>query len=337
MEQQEAKPKKLWVRGKLVDAAEVDAILARVQDAKKKPETTEIAPEEQEAAAMEHLRYLRMKDAIAAFEAILKDNPDRPVANAGLGACHLHMRDYPLALAGFEKALEKDPALGRALYGAAICYNEAGDTEKAISCATRQTEVADEEDRARGHYMLGRLAKSGASRAKSDEARREALESAAKHFEDGLTAYPAKWRDLPQPSGFEIRHRHELALIYRDLGLFDKALEHLDWVTSGGRLPRTVALAMGNISLAVGKLDQAERAFRAQLRHNSEDRNALVGLGRVLLAKREPGHAIRPFSQVLSRADADRDALQGIAEAYKQLGEIDKAASYFAELYRLPE
>lgn len=331
---------KLWVAGRLVvDGAEHEAILERVrkrsEQAGAHARVTTAAPHDDtvddaqqlESLANEHFRSLRIREAIDLFERALAIEPARAGALAGLGACYMHLRDHELAVHHFEKALDSQPDFGRALYGASMCLLALRRFDEAASYARRQASLRDPENRARGLYVLGLV-----DRAQGD------WEEAVQHLEESLRTYPHRRRGQ-RPGSFEIRHRYELALCYRELNQLDRALVHLKWAVSHGQ-SRQAVLDLANLYLELGRHEDAEQTFHLLLKQDAGDKRAHVGLGRVHLEKKDYPAAIQSFSTVLSRSRNDLDALSGMADAYKGLGDLDRAAGYLEQieqLYKVPQ
>lgn len=349
------KGRRLWVDGRLVtDDAEVAAALKRVRTRTKKlvgeavdkpavdgagkrtggaaetravdAENRSIDPEALAKVAGRLFNELRVREAIEIYQSILRVESTRADANVGLGWCYLHLRDFDRSIRYFEAALDAQPDDGRALYGAGLSLLERGRLVEAASYARRLAGLSGNEHRARGLYVLGLV----------DRAR-GAWDEAAAHLEESLRTHPHRRRG--QPGWSEIRHRYELALCYRELNRPVRALEHLGWAAQHERKPGPIALDLAKLYLELEQHDEAEERFQAVLKHDRHSRPALVGLGRVRLGKHDYKRAIQSFSEVLSRASDDLDALNGMAECYKRLGDLDRAARYLEQIgqhYKAP-
>lgn len=345
---------RLWVNGRLVTSPEeARSALRRLQTQegalKTQPGTAAITTAEdvpaqkqdtgaearvgssdQEAllkTANSLFKRLHVRDAINIYESILLADPTYAEANAGLGWCYLHLRDFTLSVRHFESALDERPDLGWALYGAGIALLESGHLSQAASYARQLASLHGSEHRARGLYVLGLV----------DRAR-GAWDEAVAHLEESLRTYPHRHRG-PQPGGSEIRHRYELALCYRELNQLDRALEHLQWAALHEKKPGRILLDLAKLYLELQRHDEAEERFRRVLQHDRHNRSALTGLGYVQLARHDYKSAIQSFSEVLSQARDDLDALSGMADAHKGLGDLDRAAGYLEkirQLYRTP-
>ncbi|WP_437722829.1 tetratricopeptide repeat protein [Sorangium sp. So ce861] len=339
---------RLWVDGRLVTSpAEASIALQRVRalkqrgphvrkdltpDAggtrpKKAPEAPPAGSGDVDPLALLQIagdlfQQLRVKEAIRIYESVASIPKARAEANVGLGWCYLHLRDFDRSIRRFEEALDAQPGFGRALYGAGIALLELGRLEEAASYAQRLAGLPGKEERARGLYVLGLVDRAGG-----------AWEQAAAHLEESLATYPH--RRKAQPGWSEIRHRYELALCYRELNHLERALEHLAWAARHERKPGPIAIDLAKLYLELERYDEAETQFQAVLKHDPRSRPALVGLGRVHLAREDYRGAIQNFSKVLSRASNDLDALKGMADCYKGVGDLDRAAGYLEQLGQL--
>lgn len=268
----------------------------------------------------------RVQEAIEIYQSIIGADSTRAEANAGLGWCYLHLRDFEHSIQCFEASLDAQPDFGRALYGAGIALLELGRLVEAASYAHRLAGLPGNEHRARGLYVLGLV----------DRAR-GAWDEAVAHLEESLQTHP---HHRPgRPGWSEIRHRYELALCYRELNRLDRAHEHLRWAAHHERKPGPIALDLAKLYLELERYDEAQQRFQSVLKHDPHNRPALIGIGRVHLARRDYTTAIQSFSEVLSKASNDLDALNGMAECYKGLGNLDRAAGYLEQirqLYRTP-
>src|ERR1700730_14704382 len=86
-------------------------------------------------------------------------------------------------------------------------------------------------------------------------------------------------------------------------------------------LGRTVALALSRL----GKISEAEQAFRATLAKNPQDAQSLVGLGSIQLAQNRPAEALKLFEQAKAITPADPKVRQSVAVAQAQLGQLPEA------------
>lgn len=320
---------RLWVGGRLVsDPLEAAAALERVRRVANGTNGG-ADPSALEQTASSLLEQLHVQEAIEVFQQAARLDPRRPNAYSGLGHCYLHLRDHERALQYFEKALDEQADFGKALYGAAVCLLELNRLAEAASYARRLASLAGDEERARGLYVLGLV-----------ERARGAWDDAIAHLEESLRAHPHRRRRGGHPGWSEVRHRYELALCYREVNQLDHALEHLRWAASHERRPGPIVRDLADLYLELGRYDDAGQTYSSLLKHNPRDRKAQIGQGRVLLGKRDYRAAIHTFSEVLSRFRDDLDALNGMAEAYKGLGDLDRAARYLEQikqLYRQPQ
>lgn len=86
-------------------------------------------------------------------------------------------------------------------------------------------------------------------------------------------------------------------------------------------------LALGDIHFQRGKLDLAERSYRASLERDATDRDAQSHLGQCLLRQKKPAEA-QPLLEGVVREDSRHDygyTMMALAETRAALGRIDDA------------
>jgi hypothetical protein len=86
-------------------------------------------------------------------------------------------------------------------------------------------------------------------------------------------------------------------------------------------------LQLGDIYFQQGKLDLAEKHYRASLERDATDRDARAHLGQCLLRKKKPGEA-RPLLEAVVQEDPKHDyghTMMALAETYSAEGHNDAA------------
>jgi tetratricopeptide (TPR) repeat protein len=133
-----------------------------------------------------------------------------------------------------------------------------------------------------------------------------------KHLEEAERAYTNALKKLPTFT----RARANLARIYMQLGLMDKALEQFQQVLlEGAREPSTLAL-VGYIHLSKNAAVPAENAYRQAILLNPEDEQAYYGLAKSLLIQERYDEVVPLLTQMID-TDPEQMNLWGLlANAY---------------------
>ncbi|MFH1079447.1 MAG: tetratricopeptide repeat protein [Pseudomonadota bacterium] len=71
--------------------------------------------------------------AVELYQTVVKLVPEAPNTYLALGKAHLNLKQYPLAIASFQKALSQSPELADAHFSLAIAYGETGRLKEAVS------------------------------------------------------------------------------------------------------------------------------------------------------------------------------------------------------------
>jgi tetratricopeptide (TPR) repeat protein len=98
-----------------------------------------------------------------------------------------------------------------------------------------------------------------------------------------------------------------------------------------------IRLRLAELYLAEGRLNDAERLFRAHLARDPTGPRGLVGLGVTLLTADRPAQAVEFLTRATGSAFTRRKATTSLAAASRRLGDHAAAARYEEEAARLPE
>jgi len=107
-------------------------------------------------------------------------------------------------------------------------------------------------------------------------------------------------------------------------GKVQEALAVLDTVPAGSApsdLGRTTASAL----FRLGKVPEAEQAFRAVLAKDPQDALSLAGLGAIQLSRNQPAEALKLYEQAKAIQPANPRVRQGVAIAQARLGHLPEA------------
>jgi tetratricopeptide (TPR) repeat protein len=112
---------------------------------------------------------------------------------------------------------------------------------------------------------------------------------------------------------------------------FDEAVRH--YRLARGLRPEYVAVPvnLGNISLQLNRLPEAQEDFKAALLIDDRSAAALYGLGQVALARRDYTEAVNYFEKALALAPGANRIHYSLAMAYRGLGDNEKAATHLAQ------
>lgn len=124
------------------------------------------------------------------------------------------------------------------------------------------------------------------------------------------------------------------AVLYKDLGLTDKALDAMrEAAKLAGSDPEVLA-ALGWAAFRAGRLPEAEKAFREALDAAPEHASAQLGVGRVLLGLDKPAEAIEPLKALAARRPDFSLAWLNLARGYETLGKRKKAAAAYERIFK---
>jgi tetratricopeptide (TPR) repeat protein len=129
----------------------------------------------------------RWADALASFEAVLKNDPASPEALIGRGLTLLSLDRADDALTSFTDALEHDPGNGRALLGRAGAHARRGESEKADHDLDGAIAAGIDKELAR--KAIAEIAHDP-DRGRAEDLRRDAQKlAAANRLEEAIAAY----------------------------------------------------------------------------------------------------------------------------------------------------
>ena len=123
-------------------------------------------------------------------------------------------------------------------------------------------------------------------------------------------------------------------MLYKDLGLTDKALDAMREAAKMSGQDPEVQSALGWAAFRAGRLPEAERAFQAALAAAPEQASAQLGAGRVLLGLDKPAEAIELLEALTARRPELSLAWLNLARGYETLGKRKKAAAAYERIFK---
>lgn len=142
-----------------------------------------------------------------------------------------------------------------------------------------------------------------------------------------------QWQESFKPQKNIVKSKEENEYVRRvnygrvmlDRKMYPSALR--EFMTAAKVMPKAIEahIGLGQVHLAINKLDQAEQAFRQATQIMNDSDEALAGLGLVLYKKGAIEQAIPILENALISEDPQLDVIIALAEFYEKNGQIDKA------------
>ena len=270
----------------------------------------------------------RYAEARAAFEAVIRREPNHVQAHVHLGVVfHSGLGMYAEAARMLEHAVTQDPERAGVQFVLAKTYLGLNQPERAVAAMEKTVELSPYSWEA--HNWLGHT---------YEQARR--LDLAEKAFLQATGHAP----ELPGPHLSLMRlyqrlERHEEAerheRIFRRLHEREQRLErHLDdYRRQLARRPEDheSLTGMGFLYMALGDLLRAQDYFLVVLEEAPEDPRALYGMGVFYHRQNRLEAAIDKYEAALLRQPEYPQALNDLGQAYYRLGQFDRAIAAYIQ------
>jgi TolB-like protein/Tfp pilus assembly protein PilF len=293
--------------------------------------------------------------------------PDLAEAHVALGLFHYYgFREYELALAEFERALELQPNNSLALSFIAFVHRRQGKWDRTLNELKRSIELDP-----RNPYILGGLAETNIFLRRWKEAEdfarrgltidpheatcmRMLLLSSLNRTGNAqeplrlLATFPPDDLLIPNTGTYDmvIGTRGETFVLGRDFKSALKAWETGTAATTNERQPlaakATIRLLAGDLTGAEPDAEKARELLEARLRENPQDVRALRALSWVYLALSRKTDAINIARQAVELLPPEKDAvlgsgnLAGLAEIQAQTGAATEAVENLRRLLSIP-
>jgi arylsulfatase A-like enzyme/Flp pilus assembly protein TadD len=248
----------------------------------------------------------RHKEAAAALKAMLASNPRFTDAWAKLGSVYEEMGEDDQALHAYAEGVKSSPAsaaeFALSMTGLYLKQNK-------LDEARKHAELALERNPAGAHQFLARVAlQSGDYATAEREVNAAMIDEAAK---------PRAMVTLAQVRAAQGRMNEAVQILERtraDVQARQMRVEHLE-------------LALGDVYAKVGRLAEAEAAFRREIELFPANLSAYSNLGVVLVVQKKYDQVDPVFAQMAQR-NPSRRAYLVAAETYEVLGDARTAAEW---------
>jgi TolB-like protein/Tfp pilus assembly protein PilF len=293
--------------------------------------------------------------------------PDLAEAHVALGLFHYYgFREYELALAEFERALELQPNNSLALSFIAFVHRRQGKWDRTLNELKRSIELDP-----RNPYILGGLAETNIFLRRWKEAEdfarrgltidpheatcmRMLLLSSLNHTGNAqeplrlLATFPPDDLLIPNTGTYDmvIGTRGETFILGRDFKSALEAWETGTAATTNERQPlaakATIRVLAGDLTGAQPDAEKARELLEARLRENPQDVRTLRALSWVYLALNRKTDAINIARQAVELLPPEKDAVLGsgnlaaLAEIQAQTGAAAEAVENLRKLLSIP-
>lgn len=257
-----------------------------------------------------HVKLAEWDDAKATYEKLLAINSTDIPSQLGIGQCEVELKHYQQAIDLLRRLLQQDPSVALAHYYLARAYAALGDSAQAKYEADLHHQLMDatsfaatalgaEQDRVLWEQAKKLLAV-------GDEA------GALKLFKDGTPALYA----TPGHPYFMV------GALFMYTGQPEKGLNDLHTALKLEPKVRGAHTYIGIYYLQQGKLDLAEKEFKAELANDSNYVNATAELGSIRYKQQRLDEAISLFTESHTRTPG---LLIELCDAYFRTGKVKEA------------
>jgi tetratricopeptide (TPR) repeat protein len=254
------------------------------------------------ASAQTHMRKGQYRKAIAAFERVLKEDPDDVRARLNLANLYYRREDFPRAVETF--------------LDVAKIYEDSGATLKAI--AVYKQAIKLDRDRADLHVLIA-----------DNYERHGLLNEAGKSYQHALRLLGTRGdkagkldviRRILELDPANLPDRVRLAEAYSGLGQLNEAVRQF----------RRVALELDRL----GHVKAFQRIGERLLYHQPDDAIIAKKLATSYVVAREPGRALPKLKIAFKHTPRDLEVLGTLVDAFTMLGQAHKAVTVLKEMAR---
>ena len=254
-------------------------------------------------AGQQALKAGRYEEAVREYEKVIRLDPSLVEARANLGLGYHMLGQYERAVAQFEKALQASPALLSANLFVGIDYLKLGLSAKALPMlnrALRQDPSNLEAHRALAACYTAQDNYRGATRqfrmmSSLETDREQAWYELGQNYLILAKRLGSLMARLYQSSAFADRLAGDL---FAERYLWADALIKYNQALERAPTQQGLNASLGTALLHLGKMEQAETAFRVELSRDPYNEQALLGLAEFYLAKEETLEAVESIAKI---------------------------------------
>ena len=251
----------------------------------------------------------RPAEAAALFKAVVESDPEITDAWAQLGKSYEQLGEYKKALASYQEAIRKSPSAGpKFALAIASIYLYLNDMNQAEAHA----KAGYLSDPHMGDLVLGIVALERGDYADAEKRARSAMTADLYRDSAGVLVARSKVRQ----------------------GRPDEALRILEDIRAKimerkGDLPPLMEFVRGDALMRLGRVDEADAAFRNEIKLYPKDREAYASLAAIYLSKGDSQTAETIVSSML-RANPEPSSYALAAQLFGHFGDRRRAQSYAA-------
>jgi tetratricopeptide (TPR) repeat protein len=300
-----------------------------------------------------HLSLYRNEEAVAAFTAALRLQPDSPEASVGLGNAYTRMTRYREADGAFARALALKSDSADALMGQAVLHYYQGQYPLLVETARRAAGVAPRS--AAAQTLLGAALATNGDMAAGQRATREALRlEPDNYWPHHVLGFILVREDKPQEALAEARTavrlrpndtgtQNLLAYVLNQLGQHEEALAAAQTAIRLKHEPADEGWGHYNVATAQEKLGRAEEArtsYAAAIRAYNQpgrtlDPDDLYLMGNAYLRLEQDAQAVKAFQQAIKVRPSFAQARYNLGVAHFATGNRKGAQDEYNALRRL--
>ncbi len=250
-------------------------------------------------------------EAIQAFTAVLRVNPNSENAHHGLGLCYQEEGSFDRAIEEYNKILELNPHSDQAYQDLGFSYFEQRQIKEAIQAFTAALKMNPKNEHA--HHGLGLCYQYN------------------KEFKKAICAFEEALRINPQNE-----HVHQsVGYYYKDQKEYDRAVAAFRRVLEINPQSPQASLGFGFCYYDQGFIKKAAHEFEAVLKKDPRNEHAHHGLGSCFQSTKQYEKAIKEFALAIEINPRNEYAHQGMAYSYEALGQFERAIAEFTEALKV--
>ncbi|MET0622908.1 MAG: tetratricopeptide repeat protein [Pyrinomonadaceae bacterium] len=300
-----------------------------------------------------HLGLYRTEEAVAAFTAALRLNPQSPEALIGMGSAYVRLSRYREAEDAFARAASLNPASADVLLAQSYLYYSRGQYPKLVEAAREAARLAPQSVAA--HTMLGAaLATAGDMQAGTRSVREALRLEPENYWPHQVLGFILVRDDKPKEALAEARTvvrlkpnypetQNLLAYVLNQLGQHEEALRAAQAALQNKHEPADEGWAHYNLATAQEKLGRAEESrasYAASIRAYNQpgrtlDPDDLYLMGNAYLRLEQDAPAVKAFQQAINVRPNFAQARYNLGVAFFATGNRKGAQDEYNALRRI--